>query len=211
MALATTTLSAAITAADSSLKVASATSMAAGRLILIDQEVMKVANSYVNASTTVPVIRGYDGSAAAAHVITANVTHGDAKDFSSPPSGTSVTYPAMRPVYIQSVTASSTLTLPSAGCDWRVILNGTSVINLVFPAPTKDMDGMLLHVVANGAAAHTIQFTGGIDAAGSNYDVVTNNATGQACLTAIAANGAWCVPAAPGITGTVTNITGGVA
>jgi len=80
MALATTTLSVAVALTDTSIVVASATSVAAGRLVLVDQEMMKVMQSYVS-GTTVPVQRGIDGSATVAHKITANVTHGAATDF----------------------------------------------------------------------------------------------------------------------------------
>jgi hypothetical protein len=211
MALATTTLSVACGVNDKSIVVASATSMAAGRFVLIDNEMMQVTKDYTS-GTTVPVLRGRDGTAQVAHVITANVTHGDGNDFSSPVAGgPPVTYGVMRPVFVQSITASQTITLPSAGCDWRIILNGTSVINLVIPAPTKDMDGTMCVVISNGAAAHTVQYTGGLGAAGSSYDVITNNAAGQMALVAFAANGAWQIPQAPALTGTVTNITGGIA
>ncbi|PYQ83519.1 MAG: hypothetical protein DMG02_33580, partial [Acidobacteria bacterium] len=83
MALATTTLSSACAQGDVSIVVASATSVAAGRLIVIDQEEMQVAQSY-SSGTTVPVLRGRDGSAQVAHKATANVTHGLASDFASP-------------------------------------------------------------------------------------------------------------------------------
>ena len=103
------------------------------------------------------------------------------------------------------------LTLPPSGADLRVILNGTSVITLTVPVPTKDMDGCNLTIISNGAAAHVIIFTGGLGAAGSSYDTITNNASGQMALNVYAANGTWCIPQAPALTGTVTNITGGIA
>lgn len=210
MALATTTLSSAVAITDKQIVVASATSVAAGRLVRIDDEIMQVTKDYVS-GTTIPVLRGLDGTRQVAHVITANVTHGLATDFSAPGAQTQTTYPTQRPVLITSVTATSSLTLPPAGCDLRVILNGTSVITLTVPVPTKDMDGCMLVIVSNGAAAHVITYTGGLGAAGSNYDAITNNATGQGCWVAFAANGAWCIPQAPALTGTVTNITGGIA
>jgi hypothetical protein len=210
MALATTTLSAAVSLTDNSITVASATSMAAGRLLLIDQEVFKVAQSYVS-GTSVPVLRGQDGSVTSAHKVTANVTHGLASDFSNPAGQTMVTYPLVRAVQCISITATSTLTLPVAGEDLRVILNGTSVITLTIPVPTKDMDFCELSIVGNGAAAHLLTFTGGLSGAGTNYDVITVNATAPIAFKAIACNGLWVGFAAPALTGTVTNITGGIA
>ena len=69
MALATTTLSTALTGegplAETSIVVASATSLAAGRIIRmggIGGERMLVAKAYIVGSTTVPVLRGWDGS-----------------------------------------------------------------------------------------------------------------------------------------------------
>jgi hypothetical protein len=69
------------------------------------------------------------------------------------------------------------LTLPPAGSDLVVILNGTAAITLTVPVPTKDMDGTELTIVSNGAAAHVPTFTGGVGAAGSSYDAFTFNST----------------------------------
>ena len=57
MALVSTTLGGACTVTDTSLLVASATSVAAGRYLRIDGETMIVTKAYVVASTTVPVLR----------------------------------------------------------------------------------------------------------------------------------------------------------
>lgn len=212
MALVTTTLSAAVTATANDIVVASATSVAAGRLVLVDQEVMQVTTGYVTASTTVPVLRGRDGTAAKAHVITANVIHGDAADFDVPTAQAVTTYPvAGRPVQVVSVTATSSLTLPPAGTDMRVILNGTAAITLTIPVPTKDMDGTMLVIISNGAAAHIPTFTGGLGGASTGYDAITNNAVGKMALVVFAANATWQIPQAPALSGTVTNITGTIA
>ncbi len=210
MALVTTTLSSAATATAGTIVLASASSVAAGRLIRVDQEMMQVVQSYVS-GTTVGVLRGRGGSAAKAHVVTVNVVHGTAADFDNPPDQSVVGYEVGRKVVITSVTATSTLTHAPAGSDHRVILNGTSVIALTVPIPTADMDGDMLVIISNGAAAHTPTFTGGLGGASTSYDVITNNATGQMALVVFAANGAWCIPQAPALTGTVTNITGGIA
>jgi hypothetical protein len=210
MALATTTLSSAVAVDDTSVVVASATSFDAGRLVLVDQEVMQVAQNYTS-GTTVDVLRGINGTATKAHVITSNVSHGDATDFSTPAAQEIIGYQASRATVISSITATGTLTLPKAGTDARVILNGTSVIALTIPVPTKDMDGTLLTIVGNGAAAHTLTFTGGLSGAGTSYDVVTTNSTAPIAFTAIACNGLWNSFVATPMAGTVTNITGTVA
>jgi hypothetical protein len=210
MALATTTLSSAVAQLDTNIVVASAASVAAGRLIIVDQEVMQVAQGYVS-GTTVAVLRGRDGTPQLAHKVTANVTHGLASDFALPAAQTSVTYPLQRARQIVSITATSTLTLPVSGEDMVVILNGTAAITLTIPVPTKDMDGCMLVIVSNGAAQHIPTFTGGLGGAGTSYDAITFNATGTLSLVAFAANGLWTMPAGPALTGTVTNITAGIA
>ena len=210
MALATTTLSSAVAVDDTSVVVASATSFDAGRLVLVDQEVMQVAQNYTS-GTTVDVLRGINGTATKAHVITSNVSHGDATDFSTPAAQEIIGYQASRATVVSSITATGTLTLPKAGTDARVILNGTSVIALTVPVPTKDMDGTLLTIVGNGVAAHTLTFTGGLSGAGTSYDVITTNAAAPIAFTAIACNGLWNSFVATPMAGTVTNITGTVA
>lgn len=212
MALATTTLSAAVAIADNSIVVASATSMSAGRLIVVDQEVMQVVQSYTS-GTTVGVLRGRDGSYQTAHKSSANVTHGLASDFAVPPPGldNAVTYSTARPVLIQSYSATGTMVLPSAGTDTRVILNGTTIITLTIPVPTKDMDGCLLTLVANGAAAHVPTFTGGLSGAGAGYTALTSNATKPVASQYIACNGVWVAFTQPAWTGTVTNVVAGLA
>jgi putative intracellular protease/amidase len=152
-----------------------------------------------------------NGTATVTHVITSNVTHGDAADFSTPASQEIVGYQASRATVVSSITATGTLTLPAAGTDMRVILNGTSVIALTVPVPTKDMDGTVLMIIGNGVAAHTLTFTGGLSGAGTSYDVITTNSAAPIAMQAVAANGLWNSFVATPMSGTVTNITGGVA
>jgi hypothetical protein len=212
MALARTTLSAAVAAGDQFIVVASATSVAAGSIIRVDDERMTVTKAYVLASTTVPVLRGQDGSSAVAHVASAGVVHGIPSDWGGQEVQTSTNFPiAGRPRRIVSVTASSTLTLPLPGEDLFVILNGTSVITLTVPVPTKDLDGCRLTICGNGAAAHALTFTGGLSGAGSNYDAITVNATAPIAVDAIACNSLWNAFSAIPIAGTVTNVTGSIA
>lgn len=210
MALATTTLSSACALTDSFIVVASATSVVAGRIVIIDQESMKVVQSYVS-GTTVGVIRGQDGTVQAAHKATANVTHGAATDFSNPSPQTVTGYPLVKAKALISLSATATLALPAGGSDLTVILNGTSVIALTIPVPTKDMDGTELTIVANGVAAHTLTFTGGLSGAGGSYDVITINATAPAAFKFIACNALWFVFCGPAMGGTVTNIIGSIA
>ncbi len=214
MSFTATTLSAALGANDTSMTVASATNFAAGQLARVDQEFVRVSKTYTS-GTVIPLDgRGLNGTTVVAHVVTANVvTTPTITDWANAAPQGGVPYPITSPGrVIQSITAdNSTVTLPTAGNDLTVILNGTSVIHLTVPVPTKDMDGSELLIVGNGAAAHVVTFTGGLSGAGTSYDAITVNATAPIALRAVACNGLWVMPIAPAMTGTVTNITGGIA
>lgn len=210
MALTTTTLASAVAASDISIKVASGTGFAAGYILRIDGESMKVQAGYTS-GTVIPVQRGVDGTAQVAHATSANVTVGTAADFSTPTQGTATLYPVQIPTTVTSYSASGAITLPTPGSNAIAILNGTSVIAATVAAPTKDMDGSFLWIAGNGAAAHTITFAGGLSGAGSSYDVLTVNATAPVLFGVMACNGNWLAPVAPAMTGTVTNLTAGIA
>ncbi|HEX6038911.1 hypothetical protein [Longimicrobium sp.] len=213
MALTRTTLSSAVVVADTSIVVASATGFAADRIVRIDQEFMVVQKSY-SSGTTIPVRRGQLGTKNVAHVASAGVVVGTAADdWDAPGVAAVVNNPtAGRPRIIESITAdNSTVTHSAAGTDHVVILNGTSVINLTVPVPTTDMDGDELNILANGTAAHVITFTGGIGGEGSSYDVITSNANGPVAYKFVACNAVWLAYCQPAMTGTVTNLVGGIA
>lgn len=206
MALVTTTLSSAVAVGDNVIVVASATTVAAGRLFIIDQEVMQVVQSYVS-GTTVGVLRGRDGSVQAAHKASANAVHGLATDFAVPPAGldNAATYTTVRTCVVSSLSATGAIPLPAAGTDARVILNGTGALAMTLANPTTDMDGVQLTIIGNGKAAHTLTYTAGLGNGGSALDVNTWAAGAQIALTLYAANGIW-VPLAV-MAGTLTNIT----
>lgn len=212
MALATTTLSVACAATDKFLILTSATSIAAGRLLRVDQELMQVTQDYVS-GTTVNVLRGRDGTKTVAHFITAAVTHGLASDFDAPVSPSVTGFPAVRPTVVQSITTTATsLVLPDAGCDTRVVINLATAATITIPVPTKDMDGDALYVVSSTVAAHVLVFTGGFGGVGSGYTTVTAATGAQMCVgPIIACNGTWNIPSAPAWTGTVTKVTAAVS
>lgn len=204
MALTTTTLSSAVAVNDNSIAVASATGFAAGNPILIDQEVLKVAQSYVS-GTTIPVLRGQDGSVTAAHKSSANAVMFLASDESGPSPQTVTQWPNVRARRLVSISATGAIPLPNPGEDLDVLLNGTSVIAGTLANPTKDLDGCRLTVIGNGKAAHTLTYTAGLGNGGANLDVNTWAAGAQIAMQLIAANGIW-VPFGV-MAGTLTNIT----
>jgi len=211
MALATTTLSSAVTAIAKEIVIASATSIATGRLIRVNQEIMQVTQSWVS-GTTIPVLRGRGGTAAVAHVTTSQAVHGDAADWDDPPPQSITQFSLGRPVQITSVAATATLSHAPAGTDHRVILLGSSVITLTVPIPTADMDGDKLTILANdGAPAHLLTFTGGVAGAGSSYDIITTNGTAPAAFEFVACNVLWLSVCGAAISGTTTAIAGAIA
>lgn len=211
MALTTTTASSAIGVNDTSIKVASATGFAANSMILVDQEWMRVAQNYVS-GTTIPVLRGQSQSATAAHVSSVNVTVGLASDFAIPgPQAMSQNQVAGRVRTITSYSAAGAISLPTPGTDAMAILNGTSVLAMTVAAPTKDMDGCELSIISNGAAAHTITFTGGLSGAGTSYDVLTVNSSAPIAIKVVACNALWIAYVQTPMAGTVTNLTGTIA
>lgn len=209
MALARTTLSTAMTVNDSKIIVASATGFAAGYLVRIDGECFEVTKAYVSGSTTVPVTRGQDGTAVTAHVSGAGVVVGVGSDWSNPSAQTVDTFPiAGKARTLTSYSASGAIALPAAGSDAVAFLNGTSVLAMTVAAPTKEMDGSMLYIASNGAAAHTIDFTGGLSGAGSSYNLLTVNATAPVLMGPfMAVNSLWQCAAAVALAGNAANVT----
>ena len=193
MALTTTTNSAAIAQGDTSITVASATSMQAGMLIRINGEWMQIAKNYVS-GTSIPVYRGQDGSVQSAHAVTSNVTFGVASDFAATgnwPGGVpdAVTAPVQPAFPIKAYGAAGALDLRQH----IAIINGTAALAMTLASPTKDMDGQIMIVVSNGKAAHTVTLTAGFGANTTNSDVLTFHATQTQAVQYIAANGVWAL------------------
>lgn len=212
MALTTTTLASACALNDRTLTVASATGFVAGYKILIDGEFMEVDKSYVS-GTAIPVLRGREGTAQAAHVVTSNVTVGIGSDWANPAPGAvgGTTYFPSLPYYVLSMTTTGAVTLPSGRFMAAFILNGTSAITPTFAAPTKDQDGSIIFIASNGVAQHIPTFTGGLNGVGSGYTALTGASGAKVNFIVMAVNGYWNVFSAPAWTGTVTKLIGGIA
>lgn len=210
MALTTTTLASACGLNDSKLVLTSATGVAAGYIIQVDQEMFQVVNSYSNAAdgVNVSVLRAQDGTVAQAHPAGANATHGLASDtgWGSPAPQTSVAFPiAGRARQIVSYTADGAITLPAVGNDMVAILNGTVQWDMTLANPAKDQDGSILWIVSNGKAAHTVTYTVGLGNAGTGYTVATYTTGSLQSLALMAVNGIWC-QAQSQFSGTLTAI-----
>lgn len=202
MALTTTTNSAAIAVNDVTIKVASATGFAKGYLIKVgDEEMTQTAEAV---GTIIPVFRGVNGTYNKAHGVTSNVTVGAGSDFANADPTVVSSYPISgRARIVKSYGAAGAITLPTPGNDALAIINGTGALAMTLANPTKDQDGDILTILANGKAAHTVTYTAGFGDAGGSYDVVTFTASGVTGFSVIAANALW-VLISP-MTGTLTN------
>ena len=203
---ASTTLTSALGINDTSVSITSATGFLAGSFLLVDQEWMRVGQSYAS-GTSVPIIRGINGTATAAHKSGANVWVGTSAEIPAAPpqSPVSVPGPVQRAVMKDSYSASGAIALPIAGTDSRVMLNGVVALAMTLANPTKDMDCDVLTIVGNGKAAHTVTYTAGLGNSGAGADLMTFDVGGQGSLPLIAANGFW-VPYSSPLSGIVTAI-----
>lgn len=215
MALSNTTLASACGASDTKIVVASATGFAIGNKVEIDGEIFQVTKGYVSGSTQVPVLRGQNGTYAYAHPTSAKVRVGAASDtaWGSQAPQTVVQFPIATPARQRtSYSASGAITLPTPGNDMVAVLNGTGALAMTVADPATILDGSLLYIVSNGAAAHTVTFASGLSGAGGSYDVLTINATAPVVLGPfMAMNALWQAPVGVAMSGTVTNITAALA
>lgn len=188
MAFATTTLFSAVAITDTSIVVTSASGFAANMSIRIDGEMMKVAQNYLT-GTTIPVLRGQDGTATAAHRASANVTVGLASDFANPPAqvAAAVTNPVQPALPIFSYSAAGAIS-PVQGIH---VINGTGALAMTLAVPTKDQDGQIIYIASNGKAAHTVTAASGFGNNGASSDVLTFNAGQTQTVQAMAINGFW--------------------
>jgi hypothetical protein len=190
MAITKTTLASAVAVTDTSIVVTSATGFAAGNLVRIDQESLKVAGNYVS-GTTVPVLRGQDGSVTAAHKASANCVTELASDIGGPANMASTQFPSIRPRTLTSYSAAGAIALNTPGSDQVVLINGTSALAMTLANPTTDMDGDMLIVISNGKGAHTVTYSAGVGNGGGTMDVGTYNTTEATGCILIAATGFW--------------------
>jgi hypothetical protein len=200
MALANTTLSAACAVSDKQLVVGAATGFAAGAYVRIGDEDMKVSKGYVASSTTVPVLRGQNGTVAVAHASGAQVTVGAGTDWTQTGAPQTVaSFPiAGRARVINEYSADGAITLPPAGADALAVFSGTAHTGMTLAVPTKDLNGCKLTILDLTAAAHVVTVAGGIG--GSAIVTLTFDASGRAMIELTAYNELWYCPALSGTT-----------
>lgn len=195
MAVTGTTLTAAVNRDDLDISVASATGASAGKICKMETEysvVLKVVGNIVSLRT-----RGDHGTIATPHNILTPVAFGDPSDFPAMPA-------ARHRGQIEQIDgivhygASGPIAVPEK--DTTVVLSGASVLAMTLPDPTRLQDGLKLHIMSNGAAAHTVTSATGLNAGGASVDVATFAAAVGNNLSLEASGGKWLVRSSVGVT-----------
>lgn len=199
MALTATTLAAACTASDTTLKVTSTTGFAAGQPMKVDDEYMWI--SSVPASGIVVVrSRGAEGSFAEPHDILSNVqTSATFSDFPNVFPGTGalhLPYPE-----VTALGQTQTLTVPYAGQFIYIITKATAA-TITLPTPSKALEGTLITFTSQTAAAHVVSGSSliGDGVSGSPHSTCTMAAYIGCSLTLCVCNGIYNVVSSTGVT-----------
>jgi hypothetical protein len=213
MALTQTTLSAAVlggSAPDTTITVASATNFAAGLFLKVDNEWMQILKTYTT-GTTIPVLRGLDGTQITAHVTSAKVElYALSSDLANPAPQTTVLDPVFGPPRLKSSITTTGAWTPidnTGATDELVFLNGTSVIALTIVNPGTGQDGKRVTFIGNGKAAHTITYTTtGFGNVGVTADVVTFKSDQSQMFEMMACGGFWVAATVIGGAATVAGV-----
>lgn len=204
MALARTTLAAAVGPSDLTFKITSATGVSAGMAARVDDEFIGEVLS-VDGTTIRVRGRGWEGTAGVAHDVLAPITFGTKSGASSDwgsiqiPPGHVVPQPPEQEVIV-TAGQNGTLTVPAN--DATVYLSKATAIALTLPAPSKAEDGRRLKFTSTTAAAHVVTATGlfqdGVTGGGKN--TATFAAFIGASFEVVAVNGAWHTHSLKGVT-----------
>jgi len=174
MALTQTTIAGALSASGTRVGLTSATSVAVGSLMKIDDEFVKVAA--LN-GTWADLVRGVNGTAQVAHSSLAPCTHStEPSDF---------TVPVAPRVYSYGGATDAITVAPGIH-----LLTHDDAAAYTLANPAYDQIGIVLTIVSTTAAAHTVTLTTGV--LGTNAsDVYTFAAAVGHSITLVAAKGVW--------------------
>jgi hypothetical protein len=214
-----TTFSAAVSATTKAFTVTSATGFAVGSVAFADTEAMQIT---AVSGTTITVIRGYAGTAAAAHASGAVVWVGLPSYYSGKePAGvcTSTSEVALPRIVLNSgniydcknstwvrwalsgypqfgVALLSNNTYTASGAitiqPGVHFINGTTLA-MTLANPTTAQNGMILIIVSTNASAHTLTYTAGFDGGTTARDVATFGGAIGDNIVIFANNGVWWV------------------
>lgn len=179
MAIVKTTTTAALSATDLVLPVASATGFAAGYNVRFDNEFAVVHPSYVS-GTNIPIYRrGDQGSAQVAHNSLADVAVGISTDWPVTGDLTQVPPGAMATV---TITGDATIVFPNTNTLYIIKKASAAAITLSPPA-TKGTPFVTARFFSETAAAHVITYTPGFYADTTSSDLATFAAKAGASAT----------------------------
>jgi hypothetical protein len=195
MALVTTTISAAVGANDPVIPVTSATGMAAGNFLKIDNEMMQIVS--VSGTNISVRSRGDQGSAAVAHNILALCTSGLLSDLAGNPFSQAPNVDAqLKNIVTYSV--SGAIAIPNQNS--IIVLDKAGVAAMTLAGPAADQDGLEVTILSATAQAHTVTYTAGFYGDTTSSDVATFAAKAGASMTIIARGGTWGVKALANVT-----------
>lgn len=174
-------------------------------LCRIDKE-MFLATLQPSAGAINIAMRGYNGTAAAAHDILAKVEVSSApSDFAEPSPGNNVSLPPYLPAQHtlgESITYTSADIAAWGNQPQEFALLKATALAVVLVAPSKAQDGLTLVFTSLNAVAHIITATSllGDGVSGSPHTTATFAAYIGATITLKAENGVWNVVSAVGVT-----------
>ena len=176
MSLTSTTAAEAITAIAQDFLLTSVTGLAAGDLLKVDSEFMRV--TAVDSTTVrVWVERGMNGSLAVAHNALALAVFGDMEDF-----------PPIPPWHLYTYGANGAITV---GPGIHRVVKG-SAASLTLRAPRADEEGLTFQVVAASAFGHNIALDSGYFNGSGDPQITLNGAIGD-MVELVALGGSWAV------------------
>ena len=189
MSLTGTTLAGAVSASAQQLALTSGTGLnlisPLQKLVLqIDQELMLVTD--ITKSPTVSVVRGWNGTAAAAHGKITPAIFGTPGDY-----GELMGAPAT------SYGADGAITIPFG--NQFIVLAGSSALAMTLGDPPLNLNAMVT-IFSTIAAAHTVDYTAGFYGDTTSSNLATFAAKVGASFTIQALNGKWGVIAAANVT-----------
>lgn len=172
MSITATTLSAAVTASDLTMRVASATGFVKGYAININGEYL---GQTADADGTTIAIgkRGQEGTYNQAHASGSVVLVGLPSDFPTPPPGTATVTPYAPTWNIASYNAAGTIAVPTAKQNVFIKLKAGSGAAMTIGDPGYGVEGVELIIQAEDAQAYTLTNTTGFNGGGSGADVGT--------------------------------------
>jgi hypothetical protein len=196
----TTALSGAIGVNDQSAYLGSLTGLVAGGFIAMDREICKVISVPASVTYPVPLMRGQEGTANAAHPLGTPVkigapttALGGPGDWTQPAAGAPSlsVFPAAPTREVATYNANGAIAIPRLGGDMVAILNGVTPLAMTVANPSVMYDGSKLTILSNGKAAHTVTYAAGLGNNGAGATVLTFKATQGQGVDMMSAGGFW--------------------